>query len=86
MHSDDDEFTFRPEAHRDELEHWQERDRNEEPYRGSHDMTLEAAGKVMGISKGRAQVLENSALFKLWEGVWTDPELLAMFERTFKGA
>lgn len=84
MNSDDDEFTFRPEIHRDELEHWQERNREPEPYRGSHEMTLEQAGKLMGISKGRAQVLENSALFKLWEGVWSDPELLAMWERTLK--
>lgn len=55
-----------------------------EPYRGSHAMTLEEAGLVMGISKGRAQVLENSALYKLWEGVWSDPELLAIWERIFK--
>jgi predicted DNA-binding protein (UPF0251 family) len=84
MHSDDDEFTFRPETHRDELEHWQERNREPEPYRGTHWMTLEEAAKRVGVTKQHAHKLEQQALYKLWDAVWSDPELLAMWERTFK--
>lgn len=51
-----------------------------EPYRTSQEMTLAEAAAVMGISKQRAHNLEQSALFKLWEGVWTDAELLAIWE------
>jgi DNA-directed RNA polymerase sigma subunit (sigma70/sigma32) len=55
-----------------------------EPYRGSHEMTLQEAAQVMGITKQRANDLEMAALFKLWNGVWSDPSLMAMWEEIFK--
>jgi DNA-directed RNA polymerase sigma subunit (sigma70/sigma32) len=69
---------------RNVLHHWQDREDDELKYKHWRQMTLAEAGKQMGISKSRAQELERKALFKLWEGVWTDPELMAMWERTFK--
>lgn len=66
------------------LRRWQDRDDADLKYKHWRQMTLSEAAAVMKITKSRAQELERKALFKLWEGVWTDPELLAMWERTFK--
>lgn len=69
---------------RNVLADWQERDDVELKFKHWRQMTLSEAAAVMGITKSRAQELERQALFRLWEGVWSDPELLAMWERTLK--
>lgn len=71
---------------RNVLAAWQDREDADLKYKHWRQMTLAEAAVVMGVTKSRAQELERKALFKLWEGVWSDPEVLAMWERTFKGA
>lgn len=63
---------------------WQDRDETEFKFKNKVEMTLAEAAKIMGVNKQRAQYLETQALYKLWNGVWSDQELLAMWERTFK--
>lgn len=66
------------------ISRWQDRDDSEHKFKGQVEMTLAEAAAVMGVNKQRAQYLESRALYKLWDGVWSDPELLRMFEETLK--